>query len=82
VELYSKDLNIKLSHVVSEIDHSQKKIKIKTNKGNFTADFCICTISLGCLKKETIKFIPELPEKKKKAIKSLGMGVYVKVIVN
>lgn len=74
----SKELNIKTSHIVSKIEYD-KKVKISTNHGEFTADYVLVTVPLGVLKKKKIEFIPELPENKKIAIQNLGFGTINKL---
>lgn len=76
----AKGLNIKLSHVVQKIEYDTK-VKILTNKGEFTSDYALITVPLGVLKKKKIQFIPDLPEKKKNAIQNLGFGLVNKIFL-
>ena len=79
-KLYSKDLNIKLNQIVKKIDYSNEKIIIvETENEKYEADFVVCTVSLGCLKNETIEFLPTLPLSKKKLIEKIGFGLLDKV---
>jgi monoamine oxidase len=81
-EEYSKGLNIKLNKVVKKIDYSKDEIiKVETEDEIFEADFVVCTIPLGCLKKETIQFHPSLPKTKTKLIERMGMGLLDKVVL-
>ena len=47
----------------------------------FTSDYVVVTVSNGVLKKDIIKFIPDLPDKKKQSIKKIGFGLLDKVIL-
>jgi monoamine oxidase len=75
----AKGLNIKLSTVVSEINYSDKGAIIKTNNGNFDADYVICSVPLGVLKADAIKFVPALPSSYQKSIKKIGFGSVTKI---
>jgi monoamine oxidase len=48
---------------------------------NFTARYAITTQSLGVLKEGRVRFTPELPPEKSRAIASMGMGVLDKCIL-
>jgi monoamine oxidase len=74
-EYLSKDINIILNNPVKEINSVGNTVKIFTDKDKFTADYVVVTVPLGVLKKKTIKFTPSLPNSKRLAIASLGMGV-------
>jgi len=67
----SKNLDIKFNQIIASIDQSSnsKKVKVttKTNE-QYEADYVIVTVPLGCLKKNTIQFTPELSDAKKQAI--------------
>lgn len=85
VEILRQGLDIRLSEIVETIDYSKNnnsnKIIITTNKGTFKCDKVIVTVSLGVLKNERIKFIPQLPYSKLNAIKSMGFGNLEKIIL-
>jgi monoamine oxidase len=82
VERFSKGLKIQLNQIVKGIDYSNPNhISVHTNQGEFKADFVVCTIPLGCLKKKTIQFKPDLPIEKQKIISSMGMGVLNKIVL-
>ncbi|KAL3514734.1 hypothetical protein ACH5RR_027451 [Cinchona calisaya] len=85
-------LSIHLNHVVTDIiygktdamsdDKKCKKVKVFTSNGNeFSGDAILITVPLGCLKAETIKFSPPLPQWKCSSIKRLGFGVLNKVVM-
>ncbi|KAF9102444.1 hypothetical protein BGX29_004587 [Mortierella sp. GBA35] len=72
---------ILLEHVVDRIEYNESGVKISTSKGLFTADVVLVTLPLGVLKSGAVTFSPPLPERKKTAIKRLGFGTMVKVVL-
>ncbi|CAI9757961.1 unnamed protein product [Fraxinus pennsylvanica] len=92
VESLGEGLSIHLNHVVTNISYFTKdcsssdelsnKVKISTSNGKeFLGDAVLVTVPLGCLKAETIKFSPPLPQWKYLSIKRLGFGVLNKVVL-
>ncbi|KAG0229046.1 hypothetical protein BGX31_006337 [Mortierella sp. GBA43] len=69
-----KGVDIRLEHVV-------ERIEISTSKGLFTADVALVTLPLGVLKSNSVIFSPPLPKRKQLAIKRLGFGTMVKVVL-
>ncbi len=47
----------------------------------FEGDAVLVTVPLGCLKAETIRFEPQLPDWKLASIKRLGFGLLNKVVM-
>ncbi|KAG0308344.1 hypothetical protein BGZ97_000091 [Linnemannia gamsii] len=76
-----KSVPILLEHVVDRIEYNESNVKISTSKGVFTADVVLVTLPLGVLKSGSVAFSPPLPERKKTAIKRLGFGTMVKVVL-
>ncbi|KAF9934305.1 hypothetical protein FBU30_002444 [Linnemannia zychae] len=76
-----KSVPILLEHVVDRIEYNESGVKISTNKGQFNADVVLVTLPLGVLKSGSVTFSPPLPERKKTAIKRLGFGTMVKVVL-
>ncbi|KAF9135645.1 hypothetical protein BGW39_001525 [Mortierella sp. 14UC] len=76
-----RSVPILLEHVVDRIEYNESNVKISTNKGVFTADVVLVTLPLGVLKSGAVTFSPPLPERKKTAIKRLGFGTMVKVVL-
>ena len=64
---------------VLKIDYSGPGVKVVTSKGTILAKACICTVSIGVLKSEKIRFIPKLPNKTQKALDGIQMGLLVKI---
>lgn len=92
VESLAEGICIHLDHVVSDISYFPKDyemnnelhkgVKVSTSNGNeFSGDAVLVTVPLGCLKAETIKFSPPLPQWKYLSIKRLGFGVLNKVVM-
>lgn len=91
-EALAEGICIHLDHVVSDISYFPKDyemnnelhkgVKVSTSNGNeFSGDAVLVTVPLGCLKAETIKFSPPLPQWKYLSIKRLGFGVLNKVVM-
>ncbi|KAL0325831.1 UNVERIFIED_CONTAM: Lysine-specific histone demethylase 13 [Sesamum radiatum] len=92
VESLAKGICIHLDHVVTDISYCTKDsgtnnnvhemVKVSTSNGKeFSGDAVLVTVPLGCLKAETIKFSPPLPQWKYLSIKRLGFGVLNKVVM-
>lgn len=92
VESLAEGISIYLDHVVTDISYRpkdcetnmslHKRVKVSTSNGKeFSGDAILVTVPLGCLKAETIKFSPPLPQWKYLSIKRLGFGVLNKVVM-
>ncbi|GER26582.1 lysine-specific histone demethylase [Striga asiatica] len=92
VESLAEGICIHLDHVVTEVTYNRmdceandklhRKVKVLTSNGKeFSGDAVLVTVPLGCLKAESIKFSPSLPEWKYLSIKRLGFGVLNKVVL-
>ncbi|OEL32604.1 Lysine-specific histone demethylase 1-like protein 3 [Dichanthelium oligosanthes] len=88
----AKGLDIRLNHVVTEVLYGPeelgtsckegKHVKVSTSNGDeFIGDAVLITVPLGCLKAETIKFSPSLPDWKLCSISRLGFGVLNKIVL-
>lgn len=64
---------------VQMIRYGNEGVEVIAGNQVFQADMVLCTVPLGVLKKQTIKFEPELPERKLAAIERLGFGLLNKV---
>jgi polyamine oxidase len=81
---YGKDIEkfVKLNQIVNKINYEEKKIIIETEEGKkYESDFVISTVSIGVLKSNQIKFIPELPKNKLDMLKKMKMGNFNKIIL-
>ncbi|WOK99019.1 lysine-specific histone demethylase [Canna indica] len=92
IESLCRGLDIQLNQNVTEIvyksneisraSQGEKKVKVITSNGKeFVGDAALITVPLGCLKAETIKFSPALPDWKQASIRRLGFGVLNKVVL-
>ncbi|KAI8237465.1 Polyamine oxidase [Colletotrichum sp. SAR 10_77] len=73
---------LKLKTIVKNITYSSESVTVYNDDGNcITADYAICTFSLGVLQKEVVNFSPELPRWKRTAIQSMTMGTYTKIFM-
>lgn len=77
----AKRLDIRLAHVVEEIDHSGAKVKVKTDRGVFTADHVVVTLPIGVLQSDMVRFTPALPRAKHNAIAAARLGVVNKLFL-
>ena len=59
---YAKGLPIQLETIVERIDHSARRLRVVTNRGELTASAVIVTISTNLLASEAIRFTPALPK--------------------
>ncbi|KAL3645495.1 Lysine-specific histone demethylase 1 2 [Castilleja foliolosa] len=74
-----KGVPIVYDKIVDTIRYGDEGVEVLAGDQVFQADMVLCTVPLGVLKKRTIKFEPELPEKKLAAIDRLGFGLLNKV---
>ncbi|KAJ1296487.1 hypothetical protein BS78_01G304600 [Paspalum vaginatum] len=88
----AKGLDIRLNHAVTEVLYGPeesgasckdgKHVKVSTSNGSeFIGDAVLITVPLGCLKAQTIKFSPSLPDWKLSCINRLGFGVLNKIVL-
>ncbi|KAH7427187.1 hypothetical protein KP509_10G033500 [Ceratopteris richardii] len=64
---------------VHTIRYSASGVQVVTANQVFEGDMALCTVPLGVLKHNIIKFEPELPQRKLDAIRRLGFGLLNKV---
>lgn len=72
-------LQIAYEKVVTDISYNNQGVTVQTKDGVYKADYAICTVPLGVLKRDLIKFSPNLPLPKQQAIQKLGMGITDKI---
>jgi len=73
---------IQYNSPVSAIDYSGNKVTVSTTNGeSYEADRVIVTVSIGVLKSNMISFIPEMEEKRKRAISSIIFHTGIKVVM-
>jgi len=64
---------------VNTIRYGNEGVEIIAGDQVFQADFALCTVPLGVLKKKAIIFEPELPARKLESIERMGFGILNKV---
>jgi len=88
-------LNSQVEKIIYEGLHDEKvRVFVKQTPSNnsehalhksktmvLNTDQCICTIPIGVLKKNRVKFVPELPQYKKEALRHIGVGLLDKVVI-
>ncbi|XP_077246795.1 protein FLOWERING locus D-like protein [Tasmannia lanceolata] len=79
VQALSENLPILYEKTVSVIRYSSNGVQVIAGGQVFEGDMAVCTVPLGVLKSGSIKFVPELPQRKLDAIKRLGFGLLNKV---
>lgn len=75
----ARDLDVRLSHRVQAIDHTGDRVRVETDRGMLFTQQVIVTLPLGVLKQGSVAFNPELPDRKRAAIRKLGVGAFMKV---
>ena len=75
-------LNIRMGHVVEQIDYSGSGVQIQTNQGTFNGSHCIITLPLGVLKAGAVEFTPGLPANINTAIQNLTFGNFFKMAMH
>ena len=78
----SGDSRLLLNTIVTNITYSDSGVAVVTDNGScITADYAICTFSLGVLQNDVLGFDPALPHWKQRAIETFQMGTYTKIFM-
>lgn len=72
---------VRLSERVIRVEEDRTQVTFHTDSGHHSASAAICTLPLGVLKRGSVTFAPELPERVQLAVRRLGMGVLDKVVL-
>ncbi len=72
-------LPVKLNTPATRVDWSGDGVSVETPAGTIRAKACIVTVSPGVLSTGSIRFTPELPDWKQRAIGNLPMGLLAKI---
>lgn len=75
VNQLAKKCDIRFNTKVTDICLTKNDIVVHTTQGKFETEKAIITVSLGVLKRNAIRFEPELPANKQAALAKLDMGV-------
>ncbi|KAH7844426.1 hypothetical protein Vadar_027859 [Vaccinium darrowii] len=79
IKALSEGVPIFYGKAVHSIKYGNDGVEVVSGDQVFQADMVLCTVPLGVLKKRSIRFEPELPERKLAAIDRLGFGLLNKV---
>lgn len=82
VQYLARGVEIRLGQVVTKIENYAHGVRVTMATGAaIEARRLCCTVPLGVLKRNLIRFEPSLPNKKARAIECLGMGVLDKIVL-
>ncbi|KAK9064078.1 hypothetical protein SSX86_017950 [Deinandra increscens subsp. villosa] len=80
VQALAENVPILYEKTVNAIRYGSDGVQVVVSGGQvFEGDVALCTVPLGVLKSGSIKFNPELPQRKLDGIKRLGFGLLNKV---
>ncbi|KAK6136166.1 hypothetical protein DH2020_030100 [Rehmannia glutinosa] len=80
VQALVENVPIHYGKTVEAIHYGSDGVQVAVGGGQiYKGDMVLCTVPLGVLKSRSIRFIPELPQRKLDAIKRLGFGLLNKV---
>ncbi|XP_044508544.1 protein FLOWERING LOCUS D-like [Mangifera indica] len=79
VQALVENVPILYERTVNTIRYGSDGVQVIAGSQMLEGDMVLCTVPLGVLKSGSIKFIPELPQRKLDAIKRLGYGLLNKV---
>lgn len=79
VQALGENVPILYERTVHTIRYGSDGVQVLAGSQVFEGDMVLCTVPLGVLKSGSIKFIPELPQRKLDGIKRLGFGLLNKV---
>ncbi|KAJ0249504.1 Protein FLOWERING LOCUS D [Hirschfeldia incana] len=79
VHALAENVPILYEKTVQTIRYGADGVKVTAGHQVYEGDMVLCTVPLGVLKNGSIKFVPELPQKKLDCIKRLGFGLLNKV---
>ena len=74
-------LDVRLGFVVSEVQWGSDRVTVRAATGEeITARAGVCTLPVGVLKAHTVRFDPDLPASKWRALDGLEMGAVLKIL--
>lgn len=80
--LTPSDPRLLLSTIVTNISYTPEGVTITNEDGScISADYAICTFSVGVLQSDLVTFDPPLPQWKRIAIETFQMGIYTKIFI-
>ena len=79
VQALAENVPILYEKTVHTIRYGSDGVQVIAGSQVFEGEMALCTVPLGVLKSGSIKFMPELPQRKLDGIKRLGFGLLNKV---
>ncbi|KAK6156339.1 hypothetical protein DH2020_010587 [Rehmannia glutinosa] len=80
VEALVENVPIHYGKTVEAIHYGSDGVQVAVGGGQiYKGDMVLCTVPLGVLKSHSIRFFPELPQRKLDAVRRLGYGLLNKV---
>ncbi|XP_022765460.1 protein FLOWERING LOCUS D [Durio zibethinus] len=79
VQALAENVPILYEKTVHTIRYGSDGVQVMAGSHVYEGDMALCTVPLGVLKSGSIKFVPELPQRKLDGIKRLGFGLLNKV---
>lgn len=79
IQALAENMPILYEKTVHTIRYTSDGVQVVAGSQVFEGDMVLCTVPLGVLKSGSIKFFPELPQRKLDGIKRLGFGLLNKV---
>ncbi|KAI8377544.1 uncharacterized protein BYT42DRAFT_570659 [Radiomyces spectabilis] len=80
--LQDDDSRLLLNTLVKDIFYGDDNVTVITDNGQIlTADYAICTFSLGVLQSDNVNFMPPFPDWKREALLSFHMATYTKIFL-
>ncbi|KAH9612623.1 hypothetical protein KSS87_012529 [Heliosperma pusillum] len=79
VQALAENVSILYEKTVTSIRYGSDGVQVIAGNQVYEGEMALCTVPLGVLKSGSIKFIPELPQRKIDGIKRLGFGLLNKV---
>jgi monoamine oxidase len=74
-------LDVRLDFAVSEVRWGPDQVTVRASTGEeVTARAGVCTLPVGVLKAHTVRFAPDLPASKWRALDGLEMGAVLKIL--
>ncbi|CAO2817968.1 unnamed protein product [Amaranthus hypochondriacus] len=79
VQALAENVPIMYEKTVTSVRYGSDGVQVTAGNQVFEGEMALCTVPLGVLKCGSIKFVPELPQRKLDGIKRLGFGCLNKV---
>ncbi|XP_047341038.1 protein FLOWERING LOCUS D [Impatiens glandulifera] len=79
IDALTENVPIQYEKTVHTVTYGTDGVQVIAGNQVFEGDVVLCTVPLGVLKSGSIKFIPQLPQRKLDGIKRLGFGLLNKV---